>query len=103
MREIMYIALTKDQEDKNIVTYYFETNVAGNLIITDQGKTRQELITKKGYCTFNKNTNEFELHSSKTDDYFFNKENREALLIHVKLAKLNKTKKFPDAFDFATG
>lgn len=96
----MHILLSKDYEDQTIVNYFFETKIAGNLVVTSAGKKHYELITKIGYCSFNKRSQEFILDKNKTDGYFF-KNKREVIHVNVKLIRLNETKQFPPIAEIA--
>lgn len=96
----MHIILSKDYEDQTIVNYFFETKIAGDLVVTSTGKKRYELIKKIGYCSFNKSSQEFILDKNKTDEYFFQSE-REAIKVFVKLIKFNELKEFPPITEIA--
>lgn len=98
----MYVKLVKDYEDHCEVHYFFETKIAGDLEVTSEGKKRYQLIKKIGYCHFNKNTHEFTIDKTKTDEYFFlNK--REIIHINVKLIKFNEAQEFPAVAEIACG
>lgn len=99
---MMYIKLIKDYEDNNLVCYFFETKIPGDLEITNPGQKKYQLIKKMGYCSFNKKTNEFFTDKEKTDDYFFKSE-RELIKIYVKLIRLNSLGEFPSIDDIAGG
>lgn len=74
----MNIGMTKIVENDNFVWYRFNTNVY-------EFKDGQPiLVTKYGYCAFNKVTEEFELDKVKTDPYFLPYEKREVIKVYVK-------------------
>ena len=84
-------------EDTKTVSYWIESDA--------WNKTNQGLVHSivKGYCTFDKDTQEISFDPAKTDSFFFERKG-ELLMIATHLIKIYKKQKgFPDKYCIATG
>ena len=89
--------MIKINENMPYVYYTFTTNLWKKI------NDKYELVTKYGYCKFNKQTEEFDLDVEKTDPYFINN-TREVPAARSKLVRIKRAhEKFTDRTGVATG
>ncbi|MGC2310067.1 MAG: hypothetical protein WA432_00395 [Candidatus Babeliaceae bacterium] len=99
----MYISMEKVQEKDNFVFYKFFINVPGEEFINKYGRPDQKMKSIYGYCSFNKNTEEFILDTEKSDPYFTER-SREVMACYGKLIKRKRDNEgFPPVITIATG
>ncbi len=99
----MYVFMKKISGSNDLISYEFETNIAGEPYFNESGKLRNKIETIYGYCSFNMTTEEFNVDLTKTNPYFLNKANREMFKVNVELIRRKREGLgFPDIITIAT-
>lgn len=95
--------MDKIQENNEIVSYKFFIYIPGTTFINKWGRPGQNMDPIYGYCTFNKETEEFILDTEESDPYFTEK-SHEVIMAQVALIrKKRENAGYPPIIEIATG
>lgn len=96
------IVMHKLNENKETVSYKFETSIADGYYLSKSRNLRRTIKYVYGYCEFNKTTEQFVVDKDKTDPHFFENPyyeglNYEAFKVWMKLVNQKRDNAgFPD-------